>query len=195
MTALSDSALSQLFLDARTHNVFAPDPVSDADLKRIIDLAKMAPTSANQSPARFVFIRSPEAKARLKPALAAGNVDKTMSAPVTALIGYDLAFYKHMPFLFPHTNARAWFEGKPDVIQRSAFLNGTLQVAYFIMAARALGFDTGPMTGFDNAKTDELFFAGTDVKSNVLVNLGHGDASKLFARSPRFAFDQIASIV
>lgn len=195
MTALSDSALSQLFLDARTHNVFAPDPVSDADLKRIIDLAKMAPTSANQSPARFVFIRSPEAKARLKPALAAGNVDKTMSAPVTALIGYDLAFYEHMPFLFPHTNAKAWFEGKPDVIQRSAFLNGTLQVAYFIMAARALGFDTGPMTGFDNAKADELFFAGTDIKSNVLVNLGHGDASKLFARSPRFAFDQIASIV
>ena len=194
-TPVSDAALDQLFRDARTHNGFTSAPVTDADLKAIFDLAKMAPTSANSSPARYVFVRSAEAKEKLRPALAAGNLDKTMAAPVTVIIGHDTEFHEHMPFLFPHTNAKAWFEGNAEHRARVAFQNGTLQVAYFILAARALGFDTGPMTGFDNAKVDAAFFAGTHVKSNVLVNLGHGDATKLFGRSPRFAFDQVATIL
>jgi 3-hydroxypropanoate dehydrogenase len=192
---LSDAALNQLFRDARTHNVFDPTPVSDDELKKIFELAKMGPTSANQSPARFVFIRSAEAKAKLKPTLAPGNVDKTMLAPITVLVGYDLEFYQHLPFLMPHANAKAWFEGKPDAILASATMNATLQAGYFILAARALGYDTGPMTGFSAAAADEAFFAGTHTRSLMLINLGHGDATKLFPRSPRFAFDQISSII
>lgn len=192
---LSDAALNQLFRDARTYSAFDPTPISDDELKKIFELTKMGPTSANQNPARFLFIRSAEAKAKLKPALAAGNVDKTMLAPVTVLVGYDLEFYQHMPFLFPHADAKAWFEGKPDVIRASSSMNATLQAAYFILAARALGYDTGPMTGFSADVADEAFFAGTATKSLMLINLGHGDASKLMPRLPRFAFDQVSSII
>ena len=189
---LSSEALALLFNEARTHNAFVDKPVPEELLRRAVDLAKMAPTSANQSPFRVVFLRSKEAKQRLAPALAPGNLDKTLAAPVVAIAGYDLKFYEHLPFLFPHADAKSWFAGNSAFAERSAFQNGTLQVAYLILALRAVGLDTGPMTGFDNAKVDAEFFAGTDVKSNVIVNIGYGDDEKLFPRSPRFAFDQIA---
>ena len=192
---LSSEALALLFNEARTHNAFVDKPVPEELLRRAVDLAKMGPTSANQSPLRVVFLRSKEAKQRLAPALMPGNLDKTLAAPVVAIAGYDLKFYEHLPFLFPHADAKSWFEGNPAFAERSAFQNGTLQVAYLILALRAVGLDTGPMTGFDNAKVDAEFFAGTEVKSNVLINIGYGDASKLFPRSPRFSFDQIATIV
>lgn len=193
--SLPQACLDQLFFAARTHNKWQDKPVTDETLRAIVDVMKWAPTSANQSPARIVFAKSPEAKEKLKPHLMQGNVEKTMTAPVCAIIGYDLEFYEHMPFLFPHTDARAWFAGNQPFIERSSFQNGTLQVAYFILAARALGLDCGPMTGFDNAGVDAAFFAGTKVKSNVLVNIGHGDPAGLFPRSPRFAFEQMAKIM
>ncbi len=156
----------------------------------------MGPTSANQSPARIVFVTSAEAKQRLSPHLSEGNRAKTMTAPVCAIIGYDLKFYDHLPMLFPHTDAKSWFEGKPEKhIETSAFRNGTLQGAYFIIAARALGLDTGPMSGFDNAGVDREFFAGTSVKSNFLCSLGYGDPSGIFPRSPRFSFEEMAKII
>ena len=192
--SIDDAALAQLFTAARTHNGFLDKPVSDDLLRQAVDLAKMAPTSANQSPFRIVFVKSAEAKARLLPALMPANAEKTKVAPVTAIVGYDEKFYEHLPFLFPHADAKAWFVGNEAFAKRAAFQNGTLQVAYLILALRAVGLDTGPMTGFDNAKVDAEFFAGTDVKSNVLINIGYGDASKLFPRSPRFSFDQIAKI-
>jgi 3-hydroxypropanoate dehydrogenase len=192
---LDDAALRQLFLDARTHNAWLPREVPDSLLKTLVDTLKMGPTSANCSPARFVFVKSKEAKERLKPFLDEGNRDKTMAAPATAIIGYDLDFYEHLPKLFPHTNARSWFAGKPDHIATTAFRNGTLQGAYLILAARALGLDCGPMSGFDNAAVDKEFFAGTKIKSNFLCNLGYGDASVLKPRSPRFAFEETATIV
>ena len=189
---IGSAALAQLFTEARTHNVFFDKPVPDELLKRALDLAKMGPTSANQSPMRIVFVKSPEGKARLAPAMSEGNRAKTVAAPVVAIVGYDEKFYEHLPFLFPHADAKAWFSGNEAFAKRSAFQNGTLQVAYLILALRAVGLDTGPMTGFDNAKVDAEFFAGTDVKSNVVINIGYGDVSKLFPRSPRFSFDQIA---
>jgi 3-hydroxypropanoate dehydrogenase len=164
-------------------------------LYAIVDLLKLGPTSANSSPARVLFVKSRAAKERLKPHLSEGNRDKTMKAPVCAIIGYDLKFHHHLPKLFPHTNARSWFEGKDDKIFETAFRNGTLQGAYLIMAARALGLDCGPMSGFDNDGVDREFFAGTSIKSNFLCSLGYGDASVLFPRSPRFAFDEMARIV
>jgi len=160
-----------------------------------VDLLKLGPTSANCSPARLLFVKSREAKERLKPHLSEGNRDKTMKAPVCTIIGYDLDFYLYLPNLFPHTNARSWFEGDEPKIFDTAFRNGTLQGAYLIMAARALGLDTGPMSGFDNAGVDREFLAGTNIKSNFLCNLGHGDGEKLFARSPRFSFDEMAKII
>jgi 3-hydroxypropanoate dehydrogenase len=190
---LSNDALAQIFNEARTHNAFLDKPVADELLRRAVDLTKMAPTSANQSPLRIVFVRSKAAKQRLAPALSPGNLEKTLAAPVVAIAGYDLKFFEHLPFLFPHADAKSWFSGNAAFAERSAFQNGTLQVAYFILALRAVGLDAGPMTGFDNAKVDAAFFSGTDVKSNVLINIGYGDADKLFPRSPRFAFDQIAS--
>ena len=193
--SIDDAALAQLFTAARTHNGFLDKPVSDDLLRQAVDLAKMAPTSANQSPFRIVFVKSAEAKARLLPALMPANAEKTKVAPVTAIVGYDEKFYEHLPFLFPHADAKAWFVGNEAFANRAAFQNGTLQVAYLILALRAVGLDTGPMTGFDNAKVDAEFFAGTPVKSNVIINIGYGDASKLFPRSPRFSFDQIAKIV
>jgi 3-hydroxypropanoate dehydrogenase len=164
-------------------------------VNELVDLVKLGPTSANCSPARFLFVKSREAKERLKPLLSEGNREKTMKAPVCTVIGYDLDFYRHLPKLFPHTDAKSWFEGKPKKIEETAFRNGTLQGAYLIMAARALGLDCGPMSGFDNAGVDREFFAGTAIKSNFLCSLGHGDASVLLPRSPRFSFDEMARII
>jgi 3-hydroxypropanoate dehydrogenase len=192
---LADEAIAQIFIDARTHNGFTDKPVSDELLHRAVELAEIAPTSVNQSPMRIVFARSKEAKQRLAPALMPGNLEKTLAAPVVAIVGYDVKFYEHLPFLFPHMDVKGWFSGNAQFAERSAFQNGTLQVAYLILALRAVGLDTGPMTGFDNAKVDAEFFAGTDVKSNVLINIGYGDAAKLFPRSPRFSFEQVAKVV
>jgi 3-hydroxypropanoate dehydrogenase len=195
MPTLDPAALDQLFRAARTHNGWLPQPVTDDELRAIYELMKWAPTSANCSPARIVFVRTRAGKERLRPALSAGNLDKTMAAPATAIIGYDLEFHDKLPQLFPHADARSWFAGKPALIETTAFRNGSLQGAYFILAARSLGLDCGPMSGFDNAKVDAEFFAGTSVRSNFLCNLGHGDPAKLFARSPRLAFDDACRIV
>ena len=192
---LDQKALDQLFLAARTYNGWQPRAVSDDVLHQIVDLMKMGPTSANCSPARIVFVTSPEAKARLEPLLDPTNRLKTMSAPVTAIIAHDMLFYDQLPKLFPHTNARVWFAGKPQKIVETAFRNGSLQGGYFVLAARALGLDCGPMSGFDNAGVDAAFFSGTDIKSNFLCNLGYGEPASLMPRSPRFAFDEMASIV
>ena len=192
---LPDASLDQLFRMARTHNGWRPIGVPDTLLKEAVELAKMGPTSANASPLRIVFVRSPEAKLRLKPALMPANVDKTMAAPVTAITAHDTQFYELLPRLFPHADAKAWFVGNEAFASDTAYKNGTLQVAYFLMALRALGLDTGPMTGFDNAAVDAAFFPGGKVKSNVLINIGYGDVEKLFPRSPRLAFDEIAAIV
>lgn len=193
--AINDHALDQIFLDARTHNDWLEKPVATDLLKAVWDLARMGPTSANCSPARIVFVVSAEAKARLKPCLDEGNVAQTMAAPATAIIGYDLKFYDRLPELFPHADARAWFAGNEPLIQATAFRNSTLQGAYFIVAARALGLDCGPMSGFDEAAVDAAFFAGTDVKSNFLCNLGHGSGKRLHPRSPRLDFDDACSVV
>jgi 3-hydroxypropanoate dehydrogenase len=192
--ALDQVALNTLFLNARTHNGWANTPVEDAMLHEIWKLVRMAPTSANCAPARIVFVKSQAAKEQLKPLLMDGNVDKTMAAPVTAIIGHDMEFYEKLPQLFPHTDARAWFVGNDELIAETAFRNGTLQGAYLMMAARSLGLDCGPMSGFDNAKVDETFFAGTKVKSNFLCNIGYGTQDDLFPRSPRFEFDEACRI-
>ena len=184
----------QIFDRARTANGFLPDPVDDATLRRLYDLMKWGPTSANCSPARIVFVRSPEAKARLLDAIDPGNVEKTRSAPVTAIIGMDMAFYDKLPQLLPHADAKSWFEGKPALIESTAFRNSSLQGAYFIVAARALGMDCGPMSGFDAAKLDAAFFAGSNVRSNFICNIGRGDPARLFARSPRLAFEAACTI-
>jgi 3-hydroxypropanoate dehydrogenase len=191
--ALSDAALDQLFRTARTYNAFSGE-ISDETLHRLYDLLKWAPTSANMSPARFVFVKSKAAKARLEPALSEGNHDKTMTAPVTVIVGFDEDFHVKLPYLFPHTDAKAWFDGPRDGRRDAAFRNGSLQGAYLILAARALGLDTGPMSGFDNAMVDDVFFKGTAIKSNFLVNLGQGDPGSIFARSPRLGFDEAARI-
>jgi len=191
---LTDSALDQLFRTARTYNAFSGD-IDDATLQRLYELLKWGPTAANTCPARFVFVRSVEAKARLAPALDDGNREKTLAAPVTVIVGHDMAFYDKLPVLFPHVDARAWFAGKPEaVLETVAMRNGSLQGAYLILAARSLGLDTGPMSGFDNAKLDAAFFAGTSIRSNFLVNLGKGDPASLFPRSPRLGFDEACRI-
>ena len=192
--ALDDASLDQLFRTARTHNELGGE-VSDETLRALYDLLKWGPTSANMGPARLVFVKSPEAKARLAPALDEGNRAKTMAAPVTVIVGHDEDFHEKLPYLFPHTDAKSWCEGPREGRSVAAFRNGSLQGAYLILAARALGLDTGPMSGFNNAMVDELFFAGTAIKSNFLVNLGHGDPARLFPRSPRLAFDEAARIV
>ncbi|SHE94774.1 malonic semialdehyde reductase [Thermomonas hydrothermalis] len=191
---LNDAALDQLFRTARTYNAFTGD-VSDETLRRLYDLMKFGPTEANTTPARIVFVKSKEAKAKLGPALSEGNYKKTMEAPVTAIVGYDMRFYEKLPVLFPHTDAKAWFEHR-DAAELAwvAMRNSALQTAYLILAARALGLDCGPMTGFDNAKVDEAFFAGTSIRSNILVNLGYGDPASLFPRSPRLPFDEACRI-
>ncbi len=192
---LDDAALDRLFRTARTANAFRPIPVSDETIRHLFDLVVMGPTSANQLPGRFVFVRSPEGKAKLADAVSPGNRDKTASAPLTAIVAYDPAFYENLPRTFPHADARSWFVGKPEFAERSAFLNSTLQVAYLILAARGLGLDAGPMTGFDSAKVDAAFFAESGWKSTVLINLGYGDHAKTMGRLPRLPFEEIARIV
>jgi len=192
--AIDEAALRQHFLDARTHNKWQSKEVPDELLHRLVDVLKMGPTSANCSPARFIFVKSKEAKERLKPHLSEGNGEKTMQAPVCAVVGYDLEFYEQLPKLFPHTDARSWFVGQPEKIEVTAFRNGTLQGGYLILAARALGLDTGPMSGFDNEGVNKAFFAGTSVKSNFLCNLGYGDWAGVMQRSPRFTFAEMAKI-
>jgi 3-hydroxypropanoate dehydrogenase len=193
---LTDSALDQLFRQARTFNAWLPKEVTDEQLHAIYELVKFGPTSANSSPMRLVFVRTPEAKARLSPFLSEANRAKTMAAPVTAIVASDHEFYEHLPRLFPHADARSWFDGNKALVDTTAFRNSSLQGAYLIIAARALGLDTGAMSGFDNAGVDKAFFAGTEVKSNFLINIGYGDASiNLFPRSPRLSFDEAADIV
>ncbi|MDO9382121.1 MAG: malonic semialdehyde reductase [Hyphomicrobiaceae bacterium] len=189
---LAQTALNQLFFNARTHSKFLDMPVPQSLLRDLIDTLKMAPTAANSQPARFVFVTSQEGKALLRPHLSAGNRDKTMAAPVCVIIGQDMQFYERLPQLFPHTDARSWFAGKPEHIATTASRNSSLQGAYLILAARALGLDCGPMSGFDNAGVDHAFFAGSGVKSNFLCNLGFGDATALKPRSPRPSFEDLA---
>ena len=190
--ALDDRALDQLFREARTHNGWLDRKVPDALLRQAVELAKMGPTSANTSPMRVVFVTSEAGKELLKPALAPLNLEKTMSAPVTAVVGNDHSFPDLLPKLFPHADAKAWFAGNEALIADTAYRNATLQAAYLILALRSLGLDVGPMSGFDPAKVDAAFFAGTNVRSNFLINIGYGDRSKLFPRSPRLAFEEIA---
>ncbi|MGB8274633.1 MAG: malonic semialdehyde reductase [Alphaproteobacteria bacterium] len=192
---LDEEAKDILFRTARTHSAWRDRPVGPALLKAVYDLTKMGPTSANCSPMRVVFVVSPEAKSRLKPCLDAGNVAKTMSAPATAIIAYDTKFYDLLPKLFPHTDARSWFAGKDAHIERTAFRNSALQGAYLILAARGLGLDCGPMSGFDNAKLDAEFFPDGRYKSNFLCNLGYGDPAKLHPRNPRLDFDEACRIL
>ncbi len=188
--SLDSRSLDQLFRTARTQNGWIDKPVPDALLKELYDLVKMAPTSANCNPLRIVFVRTPAGKEKLKPALSSGNLEKTMLAPVTAIVAYDQHFYEHLPKLFPHTDAKPWFTSSPAFAETTAFRNGSLQGGYLILAARALGLDTGAMSGFKNDLVDEAFFAGTTYKTNFLCNLGYGDPSKVFTRSPRFEFDE-----
>jgi len=185
----------QLFDHARTHNAFTAEAVPEAQLRQLYEMMKWAPTSANCSPARIAFVTTPEAKAKLLAGMSPGNVEKTRQAPVTAVIGMDMAFYEKLPTLFPHADAKSWFVGKPAFIEATAFRNSSLQGAYFIIAARALGLDCGPMSGFDAAVIDAAFWAGTTVKTNFICNLGHGDASALFTRSPRLSFEEACQVV
>jgi 3-hydroxypropanoate dehydrogenase len=193
--ALDAAALDQLFLAARTHSAFLPAPVAPELLQRAWDLARMGPTAANCGPLRVIFVQSPEAKARLLPALAPGNVAKTASAPVTAIVAYDLEFYEQLPRLFPHADARSWYAGKDQAIRDTAVRNGNLQAGYLILALRALGLDCGPMGGFDNAKVDAEFLAGTPLRSNFLINIGYGDRLALHPRLPRLSFAEACSVV
>jgi 3-hydroxypropanoate dehydrogenase len=192
---IDEAALDTLFHNARTHNKFNAEAVTDATLLALYDLLKWGPTSANSSPARFAFLRTPAAKEKLRPALSEGNVAKTMAAPVTVVAAYDPKFYEKLPRLFPHADARSWFVGNEALVEETAFRNGTLQGAYMIIAARALGFDCGPMSGFDRAKVDAAFFVESGWKSNFLCNLGHGDPSGLYPRSPRLAFEEACQLL
>jgi len=191
---LADAALDQLFRNARSQNGYLDEPVSDDTLHALHDLMKWGPTAVNACPLRIVFIRSDAAKEKLKPALMPGNVARVLSAPVTALLGRDLAFHEHLPRLFPHADVRSWFTGNDAMIDETSRLNATLQAGYLILAARSLGLDCGPMSGFTPAVTDAAFFAGTQVKSFLLVTLGKGDPAKLFPRSPRFDFAEACRI-
>jgi len=194
-SAVSARAVDQLFREARTHTVWLDRKVPVELLRQVYELARMGPTSANSSPARFVFLTTPEAKARLKPALSPGNVEKTMTAPVTVIVAWDTEFYEKMPKLFPHTDARSWFAGKPELIQETAMRNGSLEGGYFILAARALGLDCGPMSGFDAAKVDAEFFPDGKWKANFLCNLGYGDNAKLRPRAPRLEFEEACVVI
>ena len=192
---LDDDSVKQLFVEARTHNKWWPRRVDDALLRELYDLAKLAPTSANSQPMRLVFVKSREAKERLKPALAPQNVEKTMTAPVTVIVAHDLEFYERLPKLMPHVDARSWFASRPaEQIERAAFQGSSMQGAYLLLAARALGLDTGAIGGFDNAKVDAAFFPDGTVRSNFLVNLGYGDRGGLYPRNPRLDFDEACRI-
>jgi 3-hydroxypropanoate dehydrogenase len=196
MKTLSKEALDQIFVQARTHNVWLDRPVSDETLHEVYDLMKWGPTSANSSPLRIVFVKSPEAKAKLLPTVSEGNSAKVQSAPVTAILAQDLEFYEKLNKLFPHNpQARSWFAGNDAVIHATAFRNSSLQAAYFIIAARSLGLDCGPMSGFDAEKLDAAFFSGTRWKSNLICSLGYGDHTKLFPRAPRLDFDEACRIL
>ena len=193
---LDDKSLDIIFREARTHNAWTDKQVSDDTLKALYDLMKWGPTSANCSPARIIFVKSKEAKEKLATVLSEGNLKKSMQAPVTAVIGYDVEFYERLPELFPHApEAKTWFNWSKEWAEQTAFRNGSLQGAYFMIAARSLGLDCGPMSGFDMKKADELYFAGTTVKVNFLCNLGYGDPAGLFGRSPRLPFDDACKIV
>lgn len=192
---INDEALDLIFREARTYNGWNERVVSKALMQAVYDLMKWGPTSANCSPARFVFVTSKEAKERLAPHLAPGNVDKTMAAPACVIIAYETAFHEMLPQLFPHADAKSWFVGNDELIAKTAFRNGSLQGAYFIIAARALGLDCGPMSGFDNDGVDKEFFAGTTVKSNFLCNIGYGDNESVYPRNPRLSFDEVCEIV
>ena len=194
--AISDEALDTIFRAARTQNKWSDEPVSDAMLMAVYDLMRWGPTSANMMPARFLFLTSPEAKARLKPHLSEGNREKTMKAPAVTIVAYDMDFPETLPKLFPNApKMKDNFAGKPEATETAAFRNGTLQGAYFIIAARALGLDCGPMSGFDNAGVDKEFFAGTNIRSNFLCALGHGDPAGVFPRNPRLTFDEACRII
>ncbi len=194
METLSQDGQALLFTEARTYSAWQDTPVPDVLLRELYDLMKFGPTSANCCPLRIVFVTSPEAKERLKPCLAEGNIDKTMSAPVCAILGMDAEFYELMPKLFPHTDAKSWFVGNKQLIADTVFRNSSLQAAYFIMAARALGLDCGPMSGFDEGAVNSTFFAGTTFKANMLCNLGYGDPVSLHPRSPRLTFDDACQV-
>jgi 3-hydroxypropanoate dehydrogenase len=193
-TPLNEAALDTLFMEARTYNAWSDRPVTDTLLEEIWNIARMGPTSANCSPSRIVFATSAEAKEKLKPCLMGGNVAKTMQAPVTAILGHDMQFHEKLPQLFPHEDARSWFAGNDALIEETAFRNGTLQGAYIMLAARALGLDCGPMSGFDKDKVNAAFFAGTDVRVNFLCNIGYGTDKDLFPRSPRLAFAEACRV-
>ena len=193
---IAQDSLDQIFLSARTHNRWLDKPIDEEKLRRLVDIMNIGPTSANTLPARIIFVKSDEAKQRLAPHLSEGNREKTLSAPVCAIIGYDLKFYENMSKTFPHNpGARGWFEGNDQKIEETAFRNSSLQGAYFIIAARALGLDTGPMSGFDNAGVDKEFFPDGQVKSNFLCSIGYGDESVLFPRLPRLSFEEMAKII
>ncbi|MDY0009666.1 MAG: malonic semialdehyde reductase [Bdellovibrionales bacterium] len=192
---LTEHALDTLFRTARTANAWQDKAVPADTLRQIYDVMKFGPTSANSSPLRIVFLQSDAAKARLKPFLMESNIDKTMSAPVVAIFAMDMAFHDHLPFLFPHTDAKSWFEGNADLIAQTAFRNSTLQAAYFMIAARAHGLDCGPMSGFDADKVNQEFFPDGKFKVNFICNIGYADAAGTFARSPRFEFDQMAQVL
>lgn len=192
--AITPTAINTLFTDARTHNGWRDMPVSDETLREIYALMKWGPTSANCSPARIVFIRTAEGKEKLRPSLSSGNLAKTLAAPVTAIIAWDSEFYERLPELFPHGDARSWFTSSPALAEETAFRNSSMQAAYLIFACRALGLDTGPMSGFDRQKVDETFFTGTTLKSNLLINIGYGDVSKLYGRLPRLSFEDACGL-
>ncbi|MBM7404575.1 MULTISPECIES: malonic semialdehyde reductase [Sphingomonas] len=195
MAMLDDAALDTIFRTARSHTHFTDQPVTQAELEAIWDLMKMGPTSANQLPARLVWCVSPEARERLAVCCSDSNADKVRQAPVAVIVGMDTEFHEHLPELFPHTNAKAWFDGNAELRQVSAMRNSTLQGAYLIIAARALGLDVGPMSGFDNGAVDKAFFTATPaVRSNFIAVLGHGDPSRLHERLPRPAFDRFNTI-
>ena len=193
--ALDDVALDTLFRTARTRYGWDATPVGDDDLKALYDLVKMGPTSANCSPARFIFVRTAEAKARLAGLVSSANAPKVLAAPVTAIIGHDLKFYDKLPQLFPHADARSWFAHSEAAAHEAAFRNSSLQAGYFIIAARALGWDTGPMSGFNKPGIDAAFWAGTDVETNLICSLGRGTDQGLFPRLPRLAFEEAAQIL
>ena len=194
-TSLPDNALDTLFRTARTQNGWLPEAVSDELLHEIYELAKFGPTSANGSPARIVFVKSEEAKARLLPAMSEGNLEKTRTAPVTAIIAYDLDYIEQFGKLFPQADAKSWFAGNDALIQETAFRNSSLQGAYFMLAVRALGLDCGPMSGFDAEKVNAEFFPDGRVKVNFICNIGHGDPAKVFPRNPRLSFDEACSVL
>lgn len=193
--ALNSDALGQLFIEAHTHNAWHDKPVSDDTLRQLVDMLKMGPTSANCSPARFTFVKSAGAKERLLKHMSEGNQEKTRTAPVTAIVAYDLEFYENLPKLFPHTDAKSWFVGSETAIHETAFRNSSLQGAYMIVAARALGLDAGPMSGFNREGVDQEFFAGTPLRSNFVCNLGYGDPAGVRDRGPRLSFDEMAAIL